>query len=454
MIVINRPPQCGIPLLLSFHAKEIYDRSMSEMAPQLEQDTKDRISMARMICVLGMIFVHVPDGESGTPVYALGAQGLSFFLEGFLVEGPGRASAALLSVVSGYLAAVALLRSNGAVLALYRKRFVSIVVPMVFWGVVTYAVYLLVSQSRPTFLADATTWLDKLNIILFITEMPIGATMHLGFLRDLFVCILLSPLLLMGVKRMPWVLLPLLGLFYVFDHGQSSGIILRPLILFAFSLGLLLAVRDVKVDGWDRFCPLFVALAAVSTALIMLANGGAAGALVDWFDQRNLDFSETVLYPLSRLFGSLAIWTLLPILMGGRFQTWVLRFSPYLFAAFCSHYLMLTLLFFGAWQPLFGDRHSAGFIIWFLSAPLVAMIIAVVMVRISLKISPPLATMITGGRITKADNQSPMAERRRQGAVLGIWIVILKACEAISTTLAHAVREWWAASRRLLLGRR
>jgi len=172
--------------------------------------------MARMICVLCMIFVHVPDGQTQSPLYAFNAGGLGFFLEGLLVEGPGRAGAALLSVISGYLAAMTLLYSQGAVSSLYRRRFKSIILPMVFWSGITYLVYLLVAQVRPTFVSDARTLLDTLNIIFFFTEMPIGATMHLGFLRDLFVCVLLTPVLIPAVQRMPWLLLSILGIFYLF----------------------------------------------------------------------------------------------------------------------------------------------------------------------------------------------------------------------------------------------
>ena len=376
---------------------------------------KDRISMARMICVLGMIFVHVPDGLTHSPNYSFNAGNLGFFLEGLLVEGPGRASAALLSVVSGYLAAFALMRSQASVSSLYRRRFVSIVLPMVFWGIVTYFVYLLVSQARPTFVSDAESWLDTLNIIFFITEMPVGATMHLGFLRDLFVCILLAPVLLPAVQRMPWVLLGLLCMFYLFEHNQASIIILRPLVLFAFTIGLTLAVRNVSLTRLDHYCPLFIVLAVASTVAILLVNGGAAEGVVAYFASKGMAFDETVLYPIGRLCGSLAIWTYLPVLMGGAFQQWVLRYSPYLFAAFCSHYLMLTILFFAGWLPLFGDRESDIFIIWFLAAPIVSMGIAVALVHAALKVAPPLATLITGGRVSSPSKSfAPMARRRSE----------------------------------------
>ena len=428
---------------------------MSASTLLIEQHARDRIALVRILCVFFMIYVHVPTGQSEAVNYVLGGAGLSGFVQGFLVEGPGRAGAALLSMVSGYLAAISLSRPGASAGSLYRRRFVSIVLPMVLWGLATVAVYLLVSQIRVTFLSNATTWLDKLNIVLFLTEMPNGATMHLGFLRDLYVCILLSPLLLLGVQRVAGLLLPLLAAFYLLEHGQGSVIILRPLVLFAFTIGLFLADRKIRLNALDAFWPLFCVLAIVATLAIMAVNGGAAAGTIKAFSNAGLDFTETVLYPLSRLFGSLAIWTLLPILMGGQIQSSLLRLSPYLFAAFCSHYLMLTLVFFGVWHPLFGDRHSDAYIVFFLTAPGVAMIVALIIVQIAVRIAPLLAILITGGRIRKpVVAPSPMTTGRRPIEAYRDNSVSGHIAEVPSELLPDTSQHWLEASRRLILGRR
>ena len=409
--------------------------------------------MARMICVLSMIFVHVPDGGLESAAYSLTNGGFGLFLEGLAVEGPGRASAALLSVISGYLAASALMKPGSPVWQLYKRRFLSILVPMVFWGVVTYIVYLVVSQARPTFIDDADGLLDHLNIVLFLTEMPMGATMHLGFLRDLFVCILLSPILLPAIQRMAWLILPILGVFYLIEPSQSAVIILRPLVLFAFCIGIFLALRQYSLKRLDKYWPVFLGLAVMATIAILLANSGVMSSAVQSFARWNLQFDETVLYPLGRLFGSLAIWTLIPFFMGGHLLSWTKRFTPYLFAAFCSHYLMLTLLFYGVWNPLVGGRESVWFIVWFLSAPIVSMAIAVVIVKLSILVSPPLATMITGGRIS-SQPISAHQERGKQGIALGIWLIATGLLDRVFKPVWLALREWFRASRRLLLGKR
>ena len=285
--------------------------------------------------------------------------------------------------------------------------------------------------------------------------MPVGATMHLGFLRDLFVCVLLSPILVPAVQRAAWLILPILFVFYLLVHNQQAVVILRPLILFAFTLGIFLATLHVRLDSLDRFCPGFILLWIAATMAILLTHSGAGEPLERAFAARSLQFDETVLYPIGRLFGSLAIWTLIPRLLGGRLQAWSVRFTPYLFAAFCSHYLMLTLLFYGAWQPLFGSRESDVYLLWFMAAPFVAMAVAVIVVQISLQISPPLATLLTGGRMkTPAQPPSVLGQRRRQGAALGVWMVLSWLSRSVVAPALNAVREWIEVSRQLLLGRR
>ncbi len=427
---------------------------MSEPVSQIEQETRQRIAMARMFCVLFMIFVHVPDGQPSAVLYTLNDGGFAAFLEGFLVEGPGRASAALLSVVSGYLAATTLLKAGSSVWLLYKRRFISIIVPMIIWAGLTCLIYLLASRYRPTFLDDAHTLLDQLNFVLFLTAMPDGATMHLGFLRDLFVCVLLSPLLLVAVQRVAWIILPLLGLLYLFEHDQSTVIILRPLVLFAFSVGIYLATRKVSLNALDRFWPLFTGLSIAATMAILLVNSGVARETVQLFAARNMEFDEVVLYPIGRLFGSLAIWTLLPMMLGGRLQAWTTRFTPYLFAAFCSHYLMLTLVFHALWSPVFGGRDSGMFVVWFLAAPVMSMAIAVVLVNMTLRVYAPLATLLTGGRMSVASSPSPIGERRRQGLALGLWLAIARVFDSLTRPVTSLLRNWLEASRRLLLGRR
>ena len=393
---------------------------MSPAVGPLSEPLRERIAMVRVLCIGFMIYVHVPDnaisaieGIGGTPLASL-------LLQGFLVEGVGRASAALLSLVSGLLTAVALTRAEP--LSLYRRRFRSIIVPMVIWSTVSVALYALISLVRPTFLqldgaSPASAALFYLNTVFFVTDQPVGPTMHLGFLRDLFVCVLLSPLLLALLRRIGVGLIAALAALYLLD--AESVVILRPLVVFAFTLGLWLAMRGARLEACDGAWPLWLALSVVVTVLVMLSGTERAldSAAAAWFAERGLDMRESVFYPLSRLFGGLAIWTIAAKLVGGGWHRRLARVSPYVFVAFCSHYLVLVVLWEGAVKPLIGSSEVLSYMVWFAIAPFVAMLGAVLIVETTARVVPPLASILTGGRVAASGAPRPTLlqplERRR-----------------------------------------
>ena len=383
---------------------------MAVSTAPLPESIRERIAMVRVLCIGFMIYVHVPDNAVSTMNAAVAAPLASLLFQGFLIEGVGRASAALLSLVSGLLTAVALTR--GAPSALYRRRFRSIVVPMVIWSTLTVTLYAALSLVRPTFLqldgySPAQELLFYLNTVFFLTDQPVGPTMHLGFLRDLFVCVLLSPLLLAALRRVGVVLIVALGVLYLLD-GESV-IVLRPLVVFAFALGLWLAQRGARLDAWDRAWPLWVGLSILATLLVMACSTeqGLASAPALWFAERGLDLRESVVYPLSRLFGGLAIWSLAAKLVGGGWNRRLSRVSPYVFVAFCSHYLVLVLSWEGAIKPLVGSSDGMAYVFWFALAPFVAMLCAALLVESLARTLPALAALLTGGRVTRAAAARP-----------------------------------------------
>ena len=364
--------------------------------------------MVRVLCIGFMIYVHVPDNAISAVTNAAVPM-TSLLLQGFLVEGAGRASAALLSLVSGLLTAVALSRSEAN--ALYRRRFRSIVVPMLSWSATTVALYALLSLVRPTFLTEwhggsAETLLFYANAVLFLTDQPMGPTLHLGFLRDLFVCMLLAPVLLAALRRFGAVVPVALGALYLFD--VESVVMLRPLVLFAFSIGLWLATRGTRLDALDASWPLWAGASVLATLAVMVSGTDAALDSVPsrWFAERGLDLREAVLYPVSRLFGALAIWTLAAKLVGTAWNRRLARLSPYVFVAFCSHFLALTFLWEGAVRPLVGASDTLGYALWFAVAPFVAMAVAAGIVESAARLAPSLASLLTGGRVPVPDAAS------------------------------------------------
>ena len=182
---------------------------------------------------------------------------------------------------------------------------------------------------------------------------------------------------------------------YVAD--LESPLILRPLVLFAFTAGLLLARARARLDAADPYLWLWASLAACFTLSVMLANGASGDAFFGLdaaLRSVGLDLRESVLYPLTRLFGSLAVWTLTARLAGSRAGRAIAAQMPWLFTTYCSHFLVLGVLWAGLMQPLGASGATPGFTLWFVGAPLVALAAGRSIVRLTLAWWPPGAILL------------------------------------------------------------
>ena len=375
----------------------------------------ERLAIARVLCILSMIWVHVPGTAAPAAARTFDVADWPGTLQALLVESVGRSGAALLGVVSGWLCAHLLLGGR-APRALIVARARTLLVPMLTWGLVTVAVYGLVSLVRPTFLSvpgpvDAAAVLRWANGVAFLSAAPSGPTLHLSFLRDLFVCACLAPALLASLARWPRTSLAVLGALYVAD--LDSVLVLRPLVLFSFALGLWLARARVRLEGADHRLGTWVTLLLACSAAVMLANAGAFAGLDGALHRFGLDVRESVLYPLSRLFGSLAVWALTARLAGRRAGRAVAAQMTWLFTTYCSHFLVLALLWEGLLEPLGAGASTAGFAAWFLCAPLVALVVGRSIVRVTLA-RCPRAVPLLGLRVPV-----PPPGRRGAGADAG-----------------------------------
>lgn len=374
-----------------------------------------RIALVRLLCIFGMIYVHVPELDTG---YGFSTNGGFFqfeFVHAFLVEGYGRTSACLLSVVSGYLVALTL-NSETSVRQFYLRRFRSIFVPMIVWGLVSVALFSVVSLSQPTFLDEvcglnANMITSCINVVLHLTAMGDGPTMHLAFLRDLFVCMLLAPLLLVVLRNMPMVVLTVLVVIYIVDI--ESVLILRPLVILGFSVGIFIGLNSFSTTLVDRLWIVWMCLAIATTLMIIAFNNGQLQILQWYFAEHGLDAKESFLYPLSRLFGALTIWSLSVKLVSPRFIQLSRKLEPILFVVFCAHPLLLSIMKNLSMRVISHELSSELYPMWFLTAPAVA--IATVFFATSTctltrpgRLMPSLIRVVTGGR-----GSSPATETQK-----------------------------------------
>jgi Acyltransferase family. len=381
----------------------------TEPETRIDKDLSVRIELARILCIFFMMYAHVP-ALRGEPDFVGHEFRVFDFFWLFVTDGASRSSAALLSVVAGFLCYHALnRRANYREYAI--RRFKTTYLPCILWaglsvGVAAALAPFMESNWLTRHLESSHhKILDVVNCIFFLTSAVPGATLFLSFLRDLFVCSLLAPILIAALSRAPATTFLATGALMAFD--VKTAIVFRPMILFGVTFGLWLAMRRIDVRRWDGYLwPLGTAFATSCILAVLLLNGQFMGLA-------RSDAPTELALGGPRLFGALFFWVLTAQFGARLTERLIANAGPACFLAFCSHGLVLSLIFHAFWKPNFGGYHDALWPLWFCVAPAVAFAAAWAIRKGVATVSPRLAQAIAGGRI----NAKPQAMARMEKAL-------------------------------------
>ncbi len=357
-------------------------------------NVSSRINLMRIVLISGIIFVHIPFDPQTSPFN--GAYGLFDWLRVFLRDSLFRVGVPCLSAISGYL----LFRHGAASLdygKTIRRKTKTVILPFLLWNSAFFMFVLIlqhygIGDGYLPDLSEATP--HTLATLLFaIDGTPINLPLY--FLRDLFVCILLSPILAFLIRRAP---LPTLGfLLLLAAWPVSIGIVLRNSILFSFSFGIYLSLHRIDVTIVDRYAALigtaFIALAALlATAAYMTGPG-----LPLWLE---------VCRNLMVLVGIPGFWALSAILIRSRVGQALADTGGLSFWIFCAHYPLLFCLWV-LWNRGGSDLYP---IFYLLAAALSLLLLPLTngMARYAL---PSFYNLLTGSR-TRPQAEARVASSR------------------------------------------
>lgn len=365
----------------------------------------DRVRIARVLCIFFMMFVHVQPGimqnieDRDTAVFDF----VYFLLTRIL----GLSSVSLLSVVSGYFIVASLLKTDP--LSLARSKFKTLVVPLVAWNLVM--LLLLVAYGLMTDkwrdMPDPTL-LGWANALFAVTEWPLDVP--LWFLRDLFVCCLLSPLLYKGLKRFALPTMALLAIYTLF--GEDLYLLQRPQLLLFFSLGMWLRIVGTNAATIDRMSLFLAAGLAVMIAIFITIRFQSI-LISEMNDQVRLTLDT-----LLRITMAAGFWVLTGVIRHSGLAAPFIRLEPYAFVLFCSHAILFN--FAGiVFRRFFGDYGSNLFPITFFTLPVLAVFCAVIGLQ-TIQRSPPLLFLLNAGhgvppwRRVEATEEDDKEESRRR----------------------------------------
>ncbi|MCP1471221.1 fucose 4-O-acetylase-like acetyltransferase [Sphingobium sp. OAS761] len=344
----------------------------------------DAIAIARVICILGVVYVHAWTGLNGEALAQLHGT-TQDNLRWTLMEIFGRSAVPLLGLISGWLVA-----GSDRTRAWRRhvgRKARTILLPMILWNLLAIlfvsGAALLFGLAAPV--PPSPWWV--VDEVLILTRNP-DINVQMPFLRDLFLCMVAAPLLV----RLPAWALAVVAMLAAGAHVAGIGppLLMRASILLFFVIGILarrgdIADRVARMPVLLALAPFLLLMVTQLYRTIMIADG-------DWpMAQRGLDLAV-------RMAAAMAFWRFSWMLAGTRLRVPILRIEPYAFFLFCLH---LILIWLGG--PLlghiFGRMGSPFYPVYLVAQPFIVLALTVLIGRLLVRLVPGTAALLSGGRL-------------------------------------------------------
>jgi hypothetical protein len=368
-------------------------------APALSKEALSQtINFARIALIVGLVFLHYEsfpnarispfrgvDPEQNQVATYLQSLVLFFFFS----------VVPLLSMISGWLFFSFRDDAGNALRSRIRRRFVSLYLPLMFWNALFLAVLLLLFRADPAhrLLAELNIdfaiagLLDYVNAVFGVTDHPVG--FQFWFVRDLFVTVLVSPLLWLLLTRAPLPGALFLGAAWI--AGHDLWIFFRTDVVFFFYLGGLIRLRRMPVEIGTRaallFMAAYIAMCAIRTLAPYVVDGNP--------------LLLQVMTRGMRLVGVLACWGVFQHIALTPIGGWVARFGGLAFFLHAAHYPLIAEVKLILWDLLPAETQP-----WML-AHYVASVLVTVAIGISLgllltRAAPRAFSLLNGGRVAAA----------------------------------------------------
>lgn len=347
-----------------------------------DQNLSSRINLMRIVLISGIVFVHVPHNPETSPF--LGLYGFFDWLRVFLGDALFRVGVPCLSAISGYL----LFRrgmSEFDYSATVKSKTRTVLLPFLLWNGALFVAVLLMQRVGVGDGYFPDLWNATPREIIShgaaIEEFPVNVPLY--FLRDLFVCILLSPILAFGVRRFPLAILGMLLILTVVPD-LTVYIVQKKSILFSFTLGITLALYKVDLKALDPYAIIITIVLLIATAL--LATG---------LYMTGPAFTVELNYLLNLLavVGAVGLWASSSLLIRSRIGQRLANTGSLSFWIFCAHYPLLVMMWM-VWNKSGPDFYPA-FYIGGIGLCFMILIVSNAQIRTRL---PKLYGVLTGSR--------------------------------------------------------
>jgi hypothetical protein len=363
------------------------DAVLPQLMPTDGARRSDAIAIARVICILGVVYVHAWTGANGEALALLRGTAQDN-LRWTLMEAFGRSAVPLLGLISGWLVQGSGRTRDWA--AHVQRKARTILLPMALWNALAI---LFVSGAALTLglaapVPKSLWW--AVDEILIITRNP-DINVQMPFLRDLFLCMVAAPLLVRLPGWMVAIVALLAGAAQI--AGLGPPVLMRASILFFFALGML-----VRRGGWEERVVRWPLIATVLPFAILMLFQLYRATLLDVLPNDGGAWAPRALDLALRLAAAVAFWRLAWIVAGSRLRGPMLRIEPFAFFLFCAHLILIWLggPFLG---HVFGRMGSPLYPVYLILQPAMVAAVVIPFGLLLRRYTPRAARILSGGRL-------------------------------------------------------
>ena len=353
------------------------------------------IGVARVICLLGIVFVHAWTGRGGDELQAMNDSPQGVF-RWVLIELLGRSSVPLLSIISGWLVGTSLARRGWRTFIAGKVR--TILVPMILWNALAIILIWGAETAGWILAPTPTTWWWTIDELLCLATPP-EINVQMSFLRDLFVCMLAVPLL---VRLPSWALGLVAAAALAWTLSPVTFLLLqRPSILLFFVVGMLARRHDLAV----RAARLPIAGLAVAYAIVAAIQIGLQTVGIERGLNSHVLLAAADL--IMRCTTALFFWALAWRLAETCVARPVLHVEPFAFLMFCAHLIMIWLggpLIGGLTGPIGSPLYPT----FLLVQPLLVLGATILLGHALMRTVPSAAWVLSGGRLSAPVRKTPL----------------------------------------------
>jgi succinoglycan biosynthesis protein ExoH len=356
------------------------------------------IDLGRIVLIIGIVFLHYgmypnlqasPFGGMSITEHEVATFVNSFLLFFFFSVVP------LLSAISGWLFFNFLDNPEGDVAAALgtriRKRFFTLYLPLVTWNLLYLVLLLFVSRiapGHPLFAAlnidlDTASPRQYFDAVFALDHRPIA--FQFWFVRDLFLTVLLSPVLWLMIKRAPFF--GAAALFGAWIVNYDFAIFFRPDVTFFFYLGGLIRARRLDLRLGGR-----AVLALGTLYLVLVTLRSLAPYVVEHASPLLAGFTR-----LMRLVGVLACWGVFMRVAETPFGARLARLGPFAFFLYAAHFPLMAEVKLQLWKVL-PESNDFWMVVHYLASVSITIAMCLGGAYLLARHSPGAFALLNGGR--------------------------------------------------------